>query len=444
MIGLTLRLSLVLAAAISLTAIVFGAAYLLNEDRDAPRFRAALPVQVGAIVETFEALPPAQRGLLQQALASDGLSISLSPPDTSAESESVRGMPALSWMVSRYTVALGNRKVEADLVNAADGRRLRLRTALSDGTPLSIEMRSDVLRRLRTRQASAVLAGVLLLTAVVSIWGLRRQIRPIEELARAMDRYGTDDERPLPPPRGAPELRSLHQAFQRASRRIEQLMDDRSRLFADISHDLGTYLTRLRLRIELIDDEVQRGRAEKDIDHMAAMLRDLLQAARLQSTPAAVFSELDFRELLSVELDAFGGRQEGGHIRRGRWPVAPVSIQGDAGLLRRMIANLLDNAVKHGGGRIDVELVEQGAELCLRIDDRGPGIPESERERVLQPFYRGDAARNLDRHGSGLGLAIVTDVVRRHRGRIQLRNRPEGGLAVSVWLPLAPASTRPI
>lgn len=439
MIGLTLRLSLLLTAAIALTAMAVGGAYWLA--REPADFRPSLPLpeQVSAIVAALELLPAAQRGVMQQALSSDGLSVSLLPAPADDSARPARELPAFSWMVSRYSIALGDRAVRAELVDAPDGLRLRLRTALRDGTPLSVEMRGDALRRLRSGQILVLLALALLVTAGIAAWGLRRQIRPIEQLANAMDRHGTPDARPLPAPGGAPEVRRLHEAFARFSQRIEQLIDDRSRLFAAISHDLGTYLTRLRLRIDLIGDESQRRRAEQDIEHMAALLRDLLGIARLRAAPLASSAVLDFTALLADELEALSLRQEVRAIRRRHWPEQPLLIQGNAALLRRLLANLLDNAAKHGGGLIEVALAEERGELLLSIEDRGPGIPEAELGQVLEPFYRGDAARNLDRPGSGLGLAIVADAVRQHRGHIELGNRQGGGLSVRLRLPIAPA-----
>lgn len=437
MIGLTLRLGLLLLVAILLTALaVGGASWLSREPADA-RPRLPLPEQLSAIVNLLDTLPGEQRGLLQQALTSDGLSLSLvaEPSERPARPvRPVRDLPALSWMVSRYAVALGDRAVRVDLVEAPDGLRLRLRTALQDGTPLSVEMRGDALQRLRNRQTAILLGLALLVTAGVAAWGLRRQIRPIEQLADAMDRYGTPAAQALPAASGAPEVRRLHEAFGRACQRIEQLIADRSQLFAALSHDLGTYLTRLRLRIELIGDDSQRQRAEQDIGHMAALLRDLLNMARLRAAPAIEPEPVDLAALLNEELDALDARPDVQTITR-RLPDGPLTMRGNAALLRRLLANLLDNAAKHGGGVIDASLTEQDGELRLQIEDRGPGIPEAELAQVFEPFHRGDAARNLDRPGSGLGLAIVADAVRHHRGHISLSNRAGGGLRVSLSLP---------
>ena len=434
MIGLTLRLGLLLSAAILLTALAVGCASWLSREPADARPRLPLPEQLSAIVHLLEQLPAAQRGLLQQALTSDGLSLSLVAAPAGRPAHPVRELPALSWMVSRYALALGDHAVSADLVDDADGLRLRLRTELHDGTPLSLEMRGDALRRLRDRPIVVLLGLALLITAGLATWGLRRQIRPIEQLADVMDRYGTPTAQALPPARGAPEVRRLHEAFGRASRRIEQLIDDRGTLFAALSHDLGTYLTRLRLRIELIGDDAQRQRAEQDIGHMATLLRDLLNIARLRTAPATEHEPLDFAGLLREELDAVDARADVRTIIR-RLPDGPLTVRGNATLLRRLLANLLDNAAKHGGGVIDVTLDERDGELRLLIEDRGPGIPEAELAEVFEPFHRGDAARNLNQPGSGLGLAIVADAVRQHRGRISLSNRAGGGLRVSLSLP---------
>jgi signal transduction histidine kinase len=184
----------------------------------------------------------------------------------------------------------------------------------------------------------------------------------------------------------------------------------------------------LRLRVEYLPNPVQRERAIRDIEEMQALMTDTLTLARLEhgTVPTGPF-----------DLGKVVARQVSGFLEAGSrvdfQPAAELMVNGSAPALARAVSNLISNAVKHAGGA-EVSLKADGTDVELWIEDRGPGIPANLRELALEPFFRGDEARNLDAPGFGLGLAIVADIVRRHGGKLALEDRPGGGLRARIVL----------
>ncbi len=447
MFGLALRITLLLISLLAAVVLITAGAFYLQRQADVgigPRF--PLPDQLAAIVELIEATPPEQRSLVLRAINSPDLRVSLrqgSLPATVGESE----FPSLAWMTQRYLSALGERRVHAgasddgasesgESARFGDGLRrrspmLQVQVELHDGQIVLIELRGGLLQRVLGRRLAWAAVLAILLTTLLALWSVRRQIRPLETLADAVERFGTPAEGPPLRESGAQETRRLVIAYNRMRERIHALVDGRTRMLAAISHDLGTYLTRLRLRIEYIGDASQRERAERDLADMHQLLRDTLTLGRMEQAT-------DRRELFDLAVLAAH------HVHAYHEAGAAVMLQastpqwvaGNAAALGRVLTNLIDNALKFGGSA-ELSLLRDGAMVELRVEDRGPGIAESERELVLEPFYRLDDARNLDHPGSGLGLAIVADILRRHGGRLRLEERPGGGLRACACLPLA-------
>ncbi|MEO1091593.1 MAG: ATP-binding protein [Pseudomonadota bacterium] len=313
-------------------------------------------------------------------------------------------------------------------------RRLAISVPLETGGYLTFLVASDT-TSVRWIVRSALLWGLTLVVVLGAIlWASRRVARPFQRFAAAADRLGIDVDAPPMSVSGSGELRQATRAFNRMQERVRRMVDDRTMMLAAISHDLRTMLTRLRLRAELIDDAAQRGKAIADLDEMQAMLTGTLDYARGQADREPVQS-LDLARLLQAVVDDANDANEGRAQVVYTGPEREVVI-GRAVALRRLVQNLLDNALRYGDGS-DVELqlssAADGAEL--RVLDRGPGIPEAERERVLEPFYRLERSRSRDTGGAGLGLAIARSIARTHGGDLGLADRPGGGLQVVVSLP---------
>ncbi|NGY03885.1 ATP-binding protein [Solimonas terrae] len=446
MIGLALRIAALMVATLLLvTMTILGAFYLQGVDDSGER-RAPLPQRIDAIVWLLEhtAASDATKVLHAASTTDFQLALRAGPLAMSGDaSELPRVARVLQHSLGpephRIWVGVGDerepRRRSLRSVFGRDGmgggQPLHIAVELRDGRVLDIDVRGVALRRVLGRPFA--LAVLLLVGAIglAALWALRSQLRPIEALAREVERVGTAAEGPPLPERGAREVRQLVGAFNRMRERIHLLIEGRTRMLAAISHDLGTYLTRLRLRIELIEDPGQRARAERDLGDMQLLLRDSLALARADQ-------RTEHRE--QVDLVALA-RRECDERRAGGTAVpldapAELSIRGDAVALARVLGNLVGNAVRYAG-HAELRIARDAGFAEITVDDRGPGIPAAEREAVLEPFYRRDTARNLDDGGSGLGLAIVADIVRRHGGELRLEDRPGGGLRVRVRLPVA-------
>ncbi len=283
-------------------------------------------------------------------------------------------------------------------------------------------------------------AGLWLVTALgvlaVTWWMSRRVARPFQRFAAAADRLGLDVHAPPLDDRGSGELRQAVRAFNRMQERIRRMVDDRTLMLAAISHDLKTSLTRLRLRAEMIEDGEQRAKAVADLDEMQAMLEGALAFAKDEAT-AETSQPLDLARLLQAVVD---DATDAGHEATYVGPER-LAYVGRAVGLRRLAGNLLDNAYRYAGPA-EVALVDEAEHVAIVVRDRGPGVPESERERVLEPFFRLERSRSRETGGAGLGLAIVRTVARAHGGDVALANRPGGGLEVTVTLAKLPSPAR--
>jgi len=271
----------------------------------------------------------------------------------------------------------------------------------------------------------AVLTSLLL-----GVWAARGLVGPLRALAAAARDFDFEREPQPLPHRGPEEIRIAAGAFEAMRWRIRSLVEDRTRMLAAMGHDLRTPITRLRLRSEYVTDGALRAEIQRDLAGMAAMIDGALTylvEGRHREPPALV----DLATTVQTICDGWAdlGRDvayEGPDHLVAR--LRPTAIE-------RAFANLVDNALKYGR-RCRVRLNTAGGEVVVEVEDDGPGIDEAERPAMLQPFVRGDAARNMDDHrGFGLGLAIVQAVVDGHRGRLEFASVEPHGLRVRVVLP---------
>ena len=213
---------------------------------------------------------------------------------------------------------------------------------------------------------------------------------------------------------------------------LARLDADRALLLAGISHDLRTPLSRLRLGVEMLDDRPTRRCSDgmvQDIEDMDAVIGQFLDFARVPRARRPCPTATSTR---SCAKCASATRAPAMRCATRLEELPPLRLRPLA--MQRLIANLVDNALRHGNGQAEVSTVDQGGMAVLEVLDRGPGIPPGEAERMLQPFTRLNAARSDA--GTGLGLAIVDRIARLQGGRVQLLPRDGGGLRVRVELPL--------
>jgi two-component system osmolarity sensor histidine kinase EnvZ len=227
-------------------------------------------------------------------------------------------------------------------------------------------------------------------------------------------------------------LLSLAGAWLIVYRIVRPLEDERALLLAGISHDLRTPLTRLRMEMEMsVTDAEARAGMEADIAEMDCTIGQFLDFARPKAGDTAPPEPLAIATLLDEIAARYGDRLR-------RVGSADFRVRAHAGTLRRAIVNLIENALRHGGGTAPVELglTAEGKEIIIAVLDRGPGIPPDQIARLKQPFTRGEAART-GAGGAGLGLAIVERIIRGGGGRLELLPREGGGLAARIRLPRA-------
>jgi len=283
--------------------------------------------------------------------------------------------------------------------------------------------------------AALLVAGagalVILLTSLLLV---RRLIRPLARLEAAAVRIGRGDAFTPLPETGPRELVVLTRSFNRMAAQIADLLSGRTTLFAGISHDLRTPITRMRLALEMLPEGTDPelvGRLRQDLGEMERLISDTLELARgLEPREAEV---VDLREF--VDGIVTGCRKTAAGIH---WtPAACCYCAVDTLALQRVVTNLLDNALRYGGGHpVEVRCFCLQDAAVIQVLDRGPGIPEQERDKVFLPFHRVEGSRSRRTGGSGLGLAIARQLCDAHGWRLRLLPRTGGGIEARLDIPL--------
>lgn len=272
--------------------------------------------------------------------------------------------------------------------------------------------------------------------------------RPIQRLRQAL-RAGASGQ--LTPGIGAAmgkrrdELADLGRDFDRMAQHLAQLMEGQRRLLHDVSHELRSPLARLnaviglaRQQPEATSDLLQR--LEHESNRMDRLLSELLTLSRLESGMVEPGNEeVDLVELLADVLgDAAPEVEQAGCAVELKTPEGGALVSGNPEMLHRVFDNLLRNALKHAasGRWVGFRLTAEPENIVVSVEDRGPGVPDSELAQLFVPFYRGAQASGWN--GYGLGLAIAREIIENHHGRIEASNRPEGGFCVTVSLPRLP------
>lgn len=281
---------------------------------------------------------------------------------------------------------------------------------------------------------TAMALGIL----AVSILLVRGLTAPLRTLAEAADRLGQDMAPPPLPERGPREVRRAAQAFNRMQNRLRRMVSERTQTLAAISHDLRTPITRLRLRAELIEDAALHRAVIDDLSEMEAMIDSALAFLRGASLDEEV-RQVDVSSLLSTVVAEAADAGHDATIEDHEYP--EMVVAGRPLVLKRAFANLVDNAIKHGGAA-RAAVSARPRHLRIEIRDPGGGIPHTERDNVFAPF------RRLTEHahgpaGTGLGLTIARTAIEAHGGTIGFEDPPDGGFCVVVTLPCRQFTTVP-
>jgi two-component system osmolarity sensor histidine kinase EnvZ len=302
----------------------------------------------------------------------------------------------------------------------------------SAGTSLSVGFPA---RRVGAQPFTAILVSSvigLVLALLAAAWLARRSVIPLARLEQAAAQVGRGEVMELLPETGPRELATLAHRFNEMARQVRELLANRTTLLAGVSHDLRTPLARMRLALALLEEKPTPkliARLENDVQEMDRLIGQVLNLARGMEREAAM--EIDLRALLA---DMATGAPNGRVSVR----VTPQAclVQAPPSALRRVIGNLLDNALRYGGDQ-PVELVAEqtGNDIRIGVLDRGQGIPQEQLGAVFQPFHRLEMSRSPTTGGAGLGLAIVRQLTDTHRWQIDIGPRPDGGL--EAWLTLS-------
>lgn len=434
-LGLGSRLTLAIVGVLVLLQALGLLTALHLRGLEGPVWRAQVPARLAAAAQALDDLSPEARVSLLRALNGDETRFFL----TDELPQGYRRLDGPAALFSR-----GNRQAfyDRDLVilvpEVRRGWRPRARAdivdyvfsvKLEDGRRLNVAPGQSQRRRGVT-MAFLALSAFMTLAAAILTWRLvRLAIAQLEAISLAADHFAADMTSPAMVETGPAEARRVSAAFNRMRGEIRRLMDERLRMLAAVAHDLKTLLTRLRLRVALIEDETQRARGDRDIAEMALLIEDVLQVARGEDRPPLLIST-DVERLV---VDLVATRREAGDpIILGR--CEPISACAEASHLRRVLENLVDNAIAYAGNA-ELTIRRSGdayVEIC--VVDHGPGIAKEFLASAFEPFTRQETSRSRQTGGAGLGLAIAHALAKQMKGEVVLTETPGGGLTAIVRL----------
>lgn len=299
--------------------------------------------------------------------------------------------------------------------------------ALRDGTALRISLDTPWVQRLRSRMLDPAFLGLFGLGIVLLAYGAASLSgSPLRRLAQASTDLGMDLNRAPLPETGPSEVKQAAAAFNAMQARLKIHFADRTQMLAAITHDLQTPLTRLRLRLEAVENEELRDRLIAELQSMGALINEGLDLARAVDGAEAA-DRVDLDSLLeSLVVDAAEAGADARFIGgcNAELLVRPMAT-------RRVFANLIDNALKYGGSA-EVSAERDGSAVNVLVRDHGPGLPEDLLERAFEPFFRAESSRSRATGGTGLGLTIARALAQTVGATLTLRNHPDGGLEAQV------------
>ncbi|WP_413196648.1 ATP-binding protein [Pararobbsia alpina] len=382
--------------------------------------------EVASSVALLDHLPAAERSMWLPRLARRSYTFELGP-----------GMTGGSEPDARLSAAIG--KSIADSVgpgypttaNAIPGshEHLEVHLKLMDGTPLTIDLHPMSGIPLSPWLSLVMVCQLVLLTGCAWL-AVRLATRPLHDLAEAADTLGPDLAGTTLPEQGPEEVARAAHAFNAMQLRINGYIKERIQILAAISHDLQTPITRMRIRTDLLDDDDTRAKMRDDLMQMEALVREGVAYARTlhgaDEVPRRIDPDALIESLVADYTDSGQNVTLSGRVSQ------TLTTRPQA--LRRVLGNLIDNAIKYSGSGDVVVGRAAGGRVSIAVIDHGPGIPEEQLEAVFQPFFRVETSRNRDTGGTGLGLAIARQLALAMNATLTLRNRPEGGLEAKLIL----------
>jgi signal transduction histidine kinase len=425
-------LALVAGAAALITALRHS---LIDEVEEAGRAQAvSIARQLESGRPTRLSMTGSDDEQLVQVLAPDGSVVTSSP--------NVAGKPAVAQLRPGETRHVVTPLDDDEFAVAAEGSL----TPEGPRTVLVGRALVDVFDAIAvvTRLLVIALPVLLVVVALTTWFAVGRALAPVEAIRHEVDEISSAElHRRVPQPNVDDEIGRLAATMNRMLARLEQSRNSQRRFVSDASHELRSPLTTLREHSEVALAHPEGTSAEElagvvlaEEMRMQRLVEDMLLLARADEHAVPQRVPVDLDDLVFEEARRLRSTTE---LLVDTSGVGAARVLGDADGLRRVVRNLADNAARHTSSRIDFSLFEQDGEAQFTVDDDGPGIPESERERVLERFVRLDEARSRDQGGSGLGLAIVDEVVRAHGGSLFIGPSPEGGAHIAITFPVGGA-----
>ena len=425
--GIGWQIAALVVASIVAIHMVFAASFLLHRpDQRPPNDHGH--GEMATLVRLIDAAPPAARPGLFASLARAFPQLDIaSLPSGSAPAANGSN----TFVPRRPDYELGSAYRVFPLGPVGDTHRVGI--VLPDGTILSANGPDQHRPPFWDGPLMMTLMFAVISVTLLGLWAARALTAPLSSFARAAESFSLNGTVAPLPERGPEEIRAVARALNRMRERITALIDDRTKMLAAISHDLRTPITRMRLRCEFIEDPSNRGRMLHDLDQMRSMLESVLSFLRNDNKLEAM-TLVDVATSLQLVTNQF---VDMGHKVAYHGPEhAMATVRPDD--LDRCITNLVENAVRFGS-ETTIRLRFSPDTMTIDVEDDGPGISDARKKFMLEPFVRGDDARNMDEAvGFGLGLSIASTIVKEHGGELSLRDRQPRGLIVSIQLPVRP------
>jgi signal transduction histidine kinase len=420
--SLAARLFVILLAGVIIAhALSFGVIFL-------ERYMTARQVMLGTLendvatsVAILDRLPADERSAWVPQLDRGTYSFMLGPGQPGVPGLSGRGAD----IATRIRDAIGGRFPVTVESIPGEGQRLQAHLTLHDGSPLTIDVNPAPMP-LAEWLPYALIAQLLLLVACCWL-AVRQAIRPLADLAQAADTLDPNRKTPRLSEAGPSEVARAAGAFNAMRERIAQYLEERVQILAAISHDLQTPITRMKLRAEMADESVEKDKLMQDLDEIERLVKEGVAYARAAHGDAEAATRIDIGSF--IESLAYDYQDTGKDVTVTAGAGGTVTVRPHA--LRRILTNLVDNALKFGG-TAELSVAREGEGVLISVLDRGPGIPDDQLEAVLQPFFRLEHSRSRDTGGTGLGLAIAHQLAQATGGSLKLRNREGGGLVAEV------------
>lgn len=440
--NLSLRITAILLAGfVALQLLIVAATSLPTRGDDRRPYNLPLPAEARAMADALDRAPAGQRQALLDAFNGGLYTVALAPD---LPAITATPTPDLELLSLYYARALPRRDIAVNDRHSGFGRLIgthprparffapvTVAIGLHEGGAMVLTSRPSPSMRgyFRSRSWLGAIGGLIVLAALAL--AVRQTTRPLVRLSREVRRFGTSLDAPDLPVAGPREVRDLSSSFNEMKGRIRDLMGERTRVLAAIAHDMRTYLTRLRLRAEFIDDPRHRDGAVRDLDEMSALLDDTLFLARGEAEAVPPI-EIDLHAAAAALVAVRRDLGEAVTIE----PAGPIRVRATPLSLRRILGNLIDNGLRYGTA-VTVRFATGAGTIDLIVEDDGPGVPPEVLARLGEPFNRIDTSRNRETGGAGLGLAIVRALAGRDGADVIFANRAEGGLRVTVRYPAA-------